>query len=107
MIDLVHACLDGDLAGAKKAQQTVAPLARLIYSFGEPGGGAHQRMKIARWLMGAFPSPTMRRPLRPLPQESVQRIADELRAIGCEARRDPEFGNGCAPTQRAAAQAAS
>ena len=28
MIDLVHGCLDGDLAKAKEAQQTVAPLAR-------------------------------------------------------------------------------
>ena len=94
MVDLVHACLDGDLEGAKKAQRTVAPLARLIYGFGEPGGGAHQRMKAARWLMGKFPSPVMRRPLRPLPPESIERIAAELGAIGCEVKRDPASGNG-------------
>src|SRR5262245_8302350 len=41
MIELVHSALDGDLARAKRAQQTVAPLARIIYNFGEPGCGAH------------------------------------------------------------------
>ena len=81
MIDLVHACLDGDLAGAKKAQRTVAPLARLIYNFGEPGCGAHQRMKVARWLMGQFPSPHFRRPVRPLSEESIERIRQQLGEI--------------------------
>ncbi len=81
MIALVHACLDGDLAGAKEAQRTVAPLARLIYNFGEPGCGAHQRMKVARWLMGKFPSPHFRRPIRPLSEEAVERIRQQLREI--------------------------
>lgn len=81
MIDLVHACLDGDLAAAKQAQRTVAPLARLIYNFGEPGCGAHQRMKVARWLMGQFPSPHFRRPVRPLAEESIERIRGQLREI--------------------------
>ncbi|MEM7009840.1 MAG: dihydrodipicolinate synthase family protein [Verrucomicrobiota bacterium] len=82
MIDLVHACLDGDIVRAKEAQQTVAPLARLIYNFGEPGCGAHQRMKVARWLMGKFPSPTFRRPIRPLSEDSIQRIREQLKEIG-------------------------
>lgn len=82
MIDLVHACLAGDLPRAKKAQQTVAPLARLIYNFGEPGCGAHQRMKVAKWLLGQFPSPVFRRPVRPLPETEVQRLRVGLRAIG-------------------------
>jgi len=82
MIDLVHACLDGDLARAKKAQQTVAPLARLIYNFGEPGCGAHQRMKVAKWLLGEISSPVFRRPVRPLPEAEVQRLREGLRAIG-------------------------
>lgn len=81
MINLVHACLDGDLAGAKEAQRTVAPLARLIYNFGEPGCGAHQRMKVARWLMGKFPSPHFRRPVRPLAEEAIERIREQLRGI--------------------------
>ena len=81
MVELVHACLEGDLPRAKKAQQTVAPLARLIYSFGEPGGGAHQRMKVARWLMGRFPSPHCRRPIRPLRADQVEQLREGLRAI--------------------------
>ena len=82
MIELVHACLAGDLARAKQAQQTVAPLARLIYNFGEPGCAAHQRMKVARWLLGTFSSPVFRRPVRPLPESEVQRLREGLRAIG-------------------------
>lgn len=82
MIELVHACMEGDLARAKQAQQTVAPLARLIYNFGEPGCGAHQRMKVAKWLLGEISSPVFRRPVRPLPEAEVQRLREGLRAIG-------------------------
>ena len=82
MIRLVHACLDGDLKEAKEAQKTVAPLARLIYNFGEPGSGAHQRMKIALWLMGKFSSPVFRRPIRPLKKQAILDIAKELNRIG-------------------------
>ena len=77
MVKTVHSALDGDLAGARKAREVVAPLARLIYNFGEPGCGAHQRMKVARWLMGRFPSPHFRRPIRPLSPESIQSIRDQ------------------------------
>jgi 4-hydroxy-tetrahydrodipicolinate synthase len=78
IISMVHAALDGDLAGAKLAQKHVAPLARLIYNFGEPGCGAHQRMKVARWLLGQFPSPHFRRPVRPLPPAEIERIRRSL-----------------------------
>jgi 4-hydroxy-tetrahydrodipicolinate synthase len=81
MVELVHAALDGDLPRAQRAQQTVSPLARIVYNFGEPGCDAHQRMKVARWLMGRFPSPHFRRPVRPLPGESIDRIREELKAI--------------------------
>jgi 4-hydroxy-tetrahydrodipicolinate synthase len=84
IVEMVHAALDGDLARAKTAQQHVAPLARLIYNFGEPGCGAHQRMKVARWLVGRFPSPHMRRPIRPLPADEVERIRRTLSEIGYE-----------------------
>lgn len=82
MVEVVHAALDGDLARAKAAQQTVAPLARIIYNFGEPGCGAHQRMKVARWLMGRFPSPHFRRPVRPLSNDQIDQIRRDLEAIG-------------------------
>jgi 4-hydroxy-tetrahydrodipicolinate synthase len=81
MIELVHACLESDLARAKQAQQTVAPLARLIYNFGEPGCGAHQRMKVAKWLLGEISSPVFRRPVRPLPEAEVQRLSEGLHAL--------------------------
>jgi 4-hydroxy-tetrahydrodipicolinate synthase len=86
MIRIVHCALDGDLAGAKAAQATVAPLARLIYNFGEPGCGAHQRMKVARWLMNKFSSPVFRRPIRPLPTEEVSRLRASLEELGFPCR---------------------
>lgn len=82
IVKMVQAALDGDLLRAKQAQQHVAPLARLIYNFGEPGCGAHQRMKVARWLMGRFPSPHFRRPVRPLPPEQIDDIRQQLKSIG-------------------------
>ncbi len=81
MIEIVHAALDADLPRAQKAQQVVAPLARIVYNFGEPGCDAHQRMKVARWLMGKFPSPHFRRPVRPLPEADIDRIRRELEAL--------------------------
>jgi 4-hydroxy-tetrahydrodipicolinate synthase len=82
MVDLVDACVAGDLPTAKEAEKTVAPLAKLIYNFGEPGSGAHQRMKVALWLMGKISSPVFRRPLRPLSEENVNRIRKSLNEIG-------------------------
>jgi 4-hydroxy-tetrahydrodipicolinate synthase len=82
MVKLVDACVAGDLKTAKQAQKTVAPLARLIYNFGEPGSGAHQRMKVALWLMGKFSSPVFRRPLRALPEKQIDNIRETLNDIG-------------------------
>jgi 4-hydroxy-tetrahydrodipicolinate synthase len=84
IVRLTHAALDGDLVAARNAQKLVDPLARIVYAFGEPGCEAHQRMKCARWLMGKFPSPLMRRPLRPLEPGHVRQIATKLRDIGIE-----------------------
>ncbi|NKB66190.1 MAG: dihydrodipicolinate synthase family protein [Candidatus Latescibacteria bacterium] len=82
IVELVHSALDGDLAAAKKAQKLVEPLNRIVYAFGEPSSSAHQRMKCARWLLGKFPSPKMRRPLRDLPVEEVDGIRGRLEEIG-------------------------
>lgn len=84
MVEVVHCALNGDLIGARKARKLVDPLSRIVYNFGEPSGDAHQRMKCARWLMGKFPSMTMRRPLRPLPDAEVAKIRRNLEAIGYE-----------------------
>jgi 4-hydroxy-tetrahydrodipicolinate synthase len=82
--ELVRCALDGDLAGARRTRGLVDPLARIVYNFGEPSGDAHQRMKCARWLMGNFSSPVMRRPLRPLPEVEVEKIRLGLVALGYE-----------------------
>ena len=84
MVQVVHAALNGDLIGARKARQLVDPLSRIVYDFGEPSGDAHQRMKCARWLMGKFASMTMRRPLRPLPDAEIAKIRQKLETIGYE-----------------------
>jgi 4-hydroxy-tetrahydrodipicolinate synthase len=89
MVELVHAALDGDLARARAAGDLVAPLARIVYSFGEPGCGAHQRMKAAKWLLGRFPSPVFRRPLRPLSVEQLATIRGGLEALGLTCPIDP------------------
>jgi len=89
MVELVHAALDGDLARARKAGDIVAPLARIVYAFGEPGCGAHQRMKAAKWLLGKFPSPVFRRPMRPLSPEQLAAIRQGLEAIGFTCPVDP------------------
>jgi 4-hydroxy-tetrahydrodipicolinate synthase len=83
MVRLVDACVLGDLKGAKEAQKTVAPLARLIYNFGEPGCSAHQRMKVALWQLGQISSPVFRRPTRPLTSAQIDRIRADLQQIGC------------------------
>ena len=82
IVRMVSAALDGDLNRARDAQQHVAPLARLVYNFGEPGCGAHQRMKVARWLLGKFPSPHFRRPVRPLSPQKIEDIRQQLEEIG-------------------------
>jgi 4-hydroxy-tetrahydrodipicolinate synthase len=90
IVELVHSALDGDLPRTRKAGDLVAPLARIVYAFGEPGCGAHQRMKAARWLLGRFPGPTCRRPLRPLATDDLRRIHDALEGLGLACKREPQ-----------------
>ena len=84
IVKMAHCALDGDLAGARETQKVIAELARIIYRFGEPSSNAHHRMKCARWLLGKFPSPHVRRPLRPLPDSEVARIRTDLQNLGYE-----------------------
>ncbi|NWG13994.1 MAG: dihydrodipicolinate synthase family protein [Acidobacteria bacterium] len=88
IVRIVHAALDGNLEAARAARSECDSLAHIIYGFGEPSCDAHQRMKAARWLMGKFPSPTVRRPLRPLEPREIERIARLLRAAGYPVARD-------------------
>ena len=79
---LVKAALGGDLERANMIQNKVRPLSQIVYRFGEPSSDAHQRMKCAMTLIGKFPSMRMRRPIRPLPQSEIDRIAAELTEAG-------------------------
>ena len=79
---LVKAALSGDLEQANMLQDKVRPLSQIVYRFGEPSSDAHQRMKCAMTLIGKFPSMRMRRPIRPLPQSEIDRIAAELTEAG-------------------------
>jgi 4-hydroxy-tetrahydrodipicolinate synthase len=81
IVELVHAALESDLVRARKAHKVVAPLARLIYHCGEPGCEAHQRMKTCCWLMGKFPSPHFRRPVRPLAESEIEHLRRQLEAL--------------------------
>lgn len=83
---LVKAALSGDLEQANMLQDKVRPLSQIVYRFGEPSSDAHQRMKCAMTLMGKFPSMRMRRPIRPLPQGEIDRIAAELTEAGFAVR---------------------
>ena len=82
IVELVRAALAGDLPAANAAQRQIRPLAQIVYRFGEPSSDAHQRMKCAMTLMGKFPSMRMRRPIRPLAADEVDRIRGELIAGG-------------------------
>jgi len=84
IVELAQRALDGDLRGAKETQKKVEPLNRIVYAFGEPSSSAHQRMKCARWLLGMFPSPKMRRPLRDLDAEDISGIRTQLEVLGYE-----------------------
>lgn len=84
IVELVHRALDGDYAGAKETQKKVEPLNLIVYAFGEPSSSAHQRMKCARWLLGKFPSPKMRRPLRDLGPDEIAGIRQRLEELGFE-----------------------
>lgn len=79
---LVKAALSGNLEQANMLQNKVRPLSQIVYRFGEPSSDAHQRMKCAMTLLGKFPSMRMRRPIRPLPQREIDRIAAELTQAG-------------------------
>jgi 4-hydroxy-tetrahydrodipicolinate synthase len=92
IVELVHTALSGDLAGARRVQESIYPLAKMVYRFGEPSGDAHQRMKAAMTLQGRFPLMVVRPPLRPLSDDEMQRIKTELAAAGYKVESLPTTG---------------
>lgn len=88
IIALVRAAVAGDLSTAREVQESVYPLSKLVYRFGEPSSDAHQRMKVAMTLQGRFPSSVVRPPLRPLSEADTVRIKQELVAAGYKIKGD-------------------
>jgi len=88
IVELVRAAFQGDLPAARAVQKKVELLNGIVYSFGEPSSSAHQRMKCARWLMGRFPGPKMRRPLRDLSEGEVNGIREALEKAGYSTIRE-------------------
>ncbi len=84
IVDLVQAALSRDYERAYATQEVVYRLNKCVYRFGEPSSEAHQRMKMAMFLQGRFPSMDMRPPLRPLSRAEVQRLQVELSESGFE-----------------------
>jgi 4-hydroxy-tetrahydrodipicolinate synthase len=78
IVELVHAALSGDLGRARRAQELIYRLNKIVYRFDEPSSDAHQRMKAAMVLQGRFPSMVMRPPLRPLGEKEIERIRKEI-----------------------------
>jgi 4-hydroxy-tetrahydrodipicolinate synthase len=80
IIAMVTAAVAGDLQEARRIQESVYPLAKMVYRFGEPSGDAHQRMKVAMCMQGRFPSMTVRPPLPPLSEMEMARVRAEVEA---------------------------
>ena len=78
IVALTRAAIAGDLAEANRVQELIYKLNKMVYRFGEPSSDAHQRMKIAMTLQGRFPSMVVRPPLRPLGEEEMARIRQEV-----------------------------
>jgi 4-hydroxy-tetrahydrodipicolinate synthase len=87
--ELFRAVQNNDLAGAKKLNDRIYPLARIFYS--EPWIDMHNRMKEALVLLGRLPRAVVRPPLVKLSGEEIDRIRAalvEAGLLGGEAGRD-------------------
>src|SRR5437764_5774430 len=77
---LFRAVQDDDLAGAKRLNDRIYPLARVFYA--EPWADMHNRMKEALVLLGRLPRAVVRPPLVKLGAEEIGRIREALVEAG-------------------------
>jgi len=77
---LFRAVHDNDLAGAKRLNDRIYPLARVFYA--EPGADMHNRMKEALVLLGRLPRAVVRPPLVKLGAAEIERIRAALVGAG-------------------------
>ena len=78
--ELFHAIQANNLAGAKRLNERIEPLARIFYA--EPWADMHNRMKEALVLLGKLPRAVVRPPLVKLGSAEVERIRRALMEAG-------------------------
>jgi 4-hydroxy-tetrahydrodipicolinate synthase len=80
--ELVSAALENRLVDAQDVNARVYTLKQAVYRMGEPSADAHQRMKMAMFLLGRISSPVVRPPLNPLSAQVVEELRRELTRVG-------------------------
>jgi 4-hydroxy-tetrahydrodipicolinate synthase len=78
--ELFEACQKGDLDGARRINDRLAPLVRMFYA--PPFVDMHNRMKEALTLLGRIPAAHVRPPLTPVPPVEREAIRVALVASG-------------------------
>jgi 4-hydroxy-tetrahydrodipicolinate synthase len=78
--ELFAACQKGDLDGARRINDRLAPLVRVFYA--PPFVDMHNRMKEALVLLGRIPAAHVRPPLTPIPAAEREAIRHALIAAG-------------------------
>ena len=78
--ELFEACQKGDLDGARRINDRLAPIVRVFYA--PPFVDMHNRMKEALVLLGRIPAAHVRPPLTPIPSAERDAIRDALVASG-------------------------
>jgi 4-hydroxy-tetrahydrodipicolinate synthase len=78
--ELFAACQKGDLDGARRINDRLAPLVRVFYA--PPFVDMHNRMKEALVLLGRIPAAHVRPPLTPIPAAEREAIRGALIAAG-------------------------
>jgi 4-hydroxy-tetrahydrodipicolinate synthase len=76
--ELFEACQKGDIDGARRINDRLAPLVRVFYA--PPFVDMHNRMKEALVLLGRIPAAHVRPPLTPVSQGEREAIRTALRA---------------------------
>jgi 4-hydroxy-tetrahydrodipicolinate synthase len=84
--ELFEACQKGDLDGARRINDRLAPLVRVFYA--PPFVDMHNRMKEALVLLGRIPAAHVRPPLTPVPLVEREAIRAALVASGLLTGRD-------------------
>ena len=79
-VELFEACQKGDLDGARRVEDRLAPLVRVFYA--PPFLDMHNRMKEALVLLGRIPAAHVRPPLTPVSAAEREAIRQALAAAG-------------------------